>query len=160
MSAEIPSPALVFYPERIEENIRRMIAVAGDAGRLRPHVKTHKTGEIVKLQLKHGIRRFKCSTIAEAEWPRRPGPGRAAGDAARRAGDSAVLRAAARVSRRLLQRHRGFGGGHRRDRGRRGRRRGEGVPLDRHQLRHEPNGRRARSRGRASCIGSFIERNA
>jgi D-serine deaminase-like pyridoxal phosphate-dependent protein len=64
---EIPSPALVFYAERIEENIRRMIAVAGDAGRLRPHVKTHKTGEIVKLQLKHGIRRFKCSTIAEAE---------------------------------------------------------------------------------------------
>ena len=64
---EIPSPALAFYPERIEENIRRMIAVAGDAGRLRPHVKTHKTGEIVKLQLKHGIRRFKCSTIAEAE---------------------------------------------------------------------------------------------
>jgi D-serine deaminase-like pyridoxal phosphate-dependent protein len=64
---EIPSPALAFYPERIEENIRRMIRIAGDAGRLRPHVKTHKTGEIVKLQLKHGIRRFKCSTIAETE---------------------------------------------------------------------------------------------
>ena len=64
---EVASPALVFYPERIEENIRRMIAIAGDAGRLRPHVKTHKTGEIVALQLKHGIRRFKCSTIAEAE---------------------------------------------------------------------------------------------
>ena len=44
-----------------------MIAVAGDAGRLRPHVKTHKTPEIVRLQLKHGITRFKCSTIAEAE---------------------------------------------------------------------------------------------
>jgi D-serine deaminase-like pyridoxal phosphate-dependent protein len=64
---EIASPALVFYPERIEENIRRMIRIAGDAGRLRPHVKTHKTGEIVELQLNHGIRRFKCSTIAEAE---------------------------------------------------------------------------------------------
>ena len=64
---DIPSPALAFYPERIEENIRRMVRIAGDAGRLRPHVKTHKTGEIVKLQLRHGIRRFKCSTIAEAE---------------------------------------------------------------------------------------------
>jgi D-serine deaminase-like pyridoxal phosphate-dependent protein len=64
---EIPSPALAFYPERIEENIRRMVRIAGDAGRLRPHVKTHKTAEIVKLQLKHGITRFKCSTIAEAE---------------------------------------------------------------------------------------------
>ncbi|MCU0250265.1 MAG: D-TA family PLP-dependent enzyme [Vicinamibacterales bacterium] len=63
----IASPALAFYPERIEENIRRMIRIAGGAGRLRPHVKTHKTPEIVQLQLKHGITRFKCSTIAEAE---------------------------------------------------------------------------------------------
>jgi D-serine deaminase-like pyridoxal phosphate-dependent protein len=64
---EIPSPALAFYPERIEENIRRMIRIAGGPGRLRPHVKTHKTAEIVKLQMQHGISRFKCSTIAEAE---------------------------------------------------------------------------------------------
>ena len=64
---EIPSPALAFYPERIEENIRRMIRIAGGAARLRPHVKTHKTAEIVRLQLQHGITRFKCSTIAEAE---------------------------------------------------------------------------------------------
>jgi len=64
---EIPSPALAFYPERIEENIRRMIRIAGDPGRLRPHVKTHKTAEIVKMQMQHGISRFKCSTIAEAE---------------------------------------------------------------------------------------------
>ena len=63
----IASPALVFYPERIEENIRRMIRIAGSAGRLRPLVKTHKTTEIVRLQVKHGITRFKCSTIAEAE---------------------------------------------------------------------------------------------
>jgi len=69
---EIPSPALAFYPERIEENIRRMIRIAGGAGRLRPHVKTHKTPEIVRLQLNHGITRFKCSTIAEAENDRRP----------------------------------------------------------------------------------------
>jgi len=64
---EIPSPALAFYPERIEENVRRMIRIAGDPGRLRPHVKTHKTAEIVKLQMRHGISRFKCSTMAEAE---------------------------------------------------------------------------------------------
>jgi D-serine deaminase-like pyridoxal phosphate-dependent protein len=64
---EIPSPALAFYPERIEENVRRMVRIAGDAGRLRPHVKTHKTAEVVRLQLRHGIGKFKCSTIAEAE---------------------------------------------------------------------------------------------
>jgi D-serine deaminase-like pyridoxal phosphate-dependent protein len=64
---EIASPALVFYPSRIEENVRRMIRIAGDAARLRPHVKTHKAAEVVKLQLKHRITRFKCATIAEAE---------------------------------------------------------------------------------------------
>jgi D-serine deaminase-like pyridoxal phosphate-dependent protein len=65
---EIASPALLIYPERIEENIRRMISIAGgDANRLRPHVKTHKMAEIVKLQMKYGIQKFKCSTIAEVE---------------------------------------------------------------------------------------------
>jgi len=64
---EIPSPALLIYPDRVEENIRRMITTAGSADRLRPHVKTHKLGEIVQLQLKAGITRFKCATIAEAE---------------------------------------------------------------------------------------------
>ena len=64
---EIPSPALLIYPDRVEENIRRMIAMAGTADRLRPHVKTHKLGEIVQLQLKAGITRFKCATIAEME---------------------------------------------------------------------------------------------
>lgn len=65
---KIPSPALLVYPDRIEENIKRMIAIAGgNASRLRPHVKTHKMAEIVKLQMKHGIQKFKCSTIAEVE---------------------------------------------------------------------------------------------
>jgi len=64
---DVFSPALLVYPDRIEENIRRMIAVAGDAGRLRPHVKTHKMPEIIRLQMKHGITKFKCATIAEAE---------------------------------------------------------------------------------------------
>ncbi|HNV02826.1 MAG TPA: D-TA family PLP-dependent enzyme [Vicinamibacterales bacterium] len=64
---EVASPALAFYPDRIEENIRRMIRIAGRAERLRPHVKTHKCAEIVRLQLAQGIRAFKCSTIAEAE---------------------------------------------------------------------------------------------
>lgn len=65
--SEIPSPALLIYPDRIKENIRRMIAMTGSAERLRPHVKTHKLAEIVKLQLAEGIQKFKCATIAEAE---------------------------------------------------------------------------------------------
>ena len=66
-SDEIPSPALLLYPDRIEENVNRMIAMTGSAERLRPHVKTHKLAEVVKIQLKLGINKFKCSTISEAE---------------------------------------------------------------------------------------------
>jgi D-serine deaminase-like pyridoxal phosphate-dependent protein len=64
---EVFTPSLLVFPERIEENIRRMVAVAGDVKRLRPHVKTHKMAEVVRLQMKYGISKFKCATIAEAE---------------------------------------------------------------------------------------------
>jgi D-serine deaminase-like pyridoxal phosphate-dependent protein len=65
--AEVPSPALLVYPERIAANIDRTIALAGGAGRLRPHVKTHKMPEVVQMQLDRGIGKFKAATIAEAE---------------------------------------------------------------------------------------------
>ena len=64
---EVPSPALLIYPDRVEENVRRMIAMAGDVSKLRPHIKTHKLPELVRLQLERGITKFKCATIAEAE---------------------------------------------------------------------------------------------
>lgn len=64
---EVPSPALLVYPDRIESNIRKMIEITGDVKRLRPHVKTHKMPEVIRLQVRHGINKFKCSTIAEAE---------------------------------------------------------------------------------------------
>ena len=65
--AEIPSPALLVFPDRVAANIRRMIALVGTPQRLRPHVKTHKLPEIVRLQQAAGIQKFKCATIAEAE---------------------------------------------------------------------------------------------
>lgn len=61
------SPSLLVYPERIRHNIRQMILLAGSPQRLRPHVKTHKTKEIVALQQEAGIDKFKCATLAEAE---------------------------------------------------------------------------------------------
>lgn len=64
---EIPSPALLLYPDRIRENIRRMLRITGDAPRLRPHIKTHKLAELVRMQIEEGITKFKCATIAEAE---------------------------------------------------------------------------------------------
>jgi D-serine deaminase-like pyridoxal phosphate-dependent protein len=61
------SPSLLYYRDVIRRNIARAVEIAGSPDRLRPHVKTHKTREIVRLQLAAGITRHKCATIAEAE---------------------------------------------------------------------------------------------
>ena len=66
-AAEIPSPALLVYPGRVRHNIAETLRIAGNADRLRPHIKTHKTAEIIRMQLEAGITRFKCATVAEAE---------------------------------------------------------------------------------------------
>ncbi len=66
--ADLPTPALVgSIPTALKENLRRMVALAGDVARLRPHVKTHKMPDVVRRKLAHGITKFKCATIAEAE---------------------------------------------------------------------------------------------
>jgi D-serine deaminase-like pyridoxal phosphate-dependent protein len=64
---EVASPALLIYPDRVERNIQKMVEIAGDVNRLRPHVKTHKMPEIIKMQMKYGIHKFKCATISETE---------------------------------------------------------------------------------------------
>jgi len=63
----IDTPALLVYPDRIQQNIDVLKSMIDTPDRLRPHVKTHKTKEILQLQLDAGIRKFKCATIAEAE---------------------------------------------------------------------------------------------
>jgi D-serine deaminase-like pyridoxal phosphate-dependent protein len=65
--ADVPSPALLVYRDRVQKNIKRMLAIAGGPERLRPHIKTHKMHEMLDLQLLVGIKKFKCATIAEAE---------------------------------------------------------------------------------------------
>ncbi len=66
-AAEIPSPALLLFRDRIEANLAEMLRIAGGPGRLRPHIKTHKLPELVRRQIELGITKFKCATIAEAE---------------------------------------------------------------------------------------------
>ena len=66
-TSHIFSPALLFYKDLIRNNIARAFEMAGGPERLRPHVKTHKTREIVRLEMEAGIRKHKCATIAEAE---------------------------------------------------------------------------------------------
>lgn len=64
---EIDSPALLVYPDRIMENIRLALQIAGGADRLRPHVKTHKMARVCRMLSEAGVTRYKCATIAEAE---------------------------------------------------------------------------------------------
>lgn len=71
--AEVPTPALLVYPDRVDENLRRMIARAGGPQRLRPHIKTHKLPQIVVRQVALGVVKCKAATIAEAEMAARAG---------------------------------------------------------------------------------------
>ena len=64
---EILSPGLVVFEEIVRDNIARMKRTAGEASRLRPHCKTHKMIDIVRLEVGMGIAKHKCATFAEAE---------------------------------------------------------------------------------------------
>src|SRR5262245_26121291 len=66
-TSSIFSPGLLFFKDIIRKNIEQCLRIAGSPDRLRPHVKTHKTREIVRMQLAAGITKHKCATIAEAE---------------------------------------------------------------------------------------------
>ena len=63
----IDSPALLVFPERVKHNIQTAIRMVGDVTRLRPHVKTNKSPDAVKMMMDAGIHKFKCATISEAE---------------------------------------------------------------------------------------------
>jgi D-serine deaminase-like pyridoxal phosphate-dependent protein len=66
-AATIDSPALLVFADRVRQNIDTAIKMAGDAKRLRPHVKTHKCADVARMMIAAGIDKFKCATIAEAE---------------------------------------------------------------------------------------------
>jgi D-serine deaminase-like pyridoxal phosphate-dependent protein len=65
--SELLSPSLLIYRDLVVRNVKTMIGIARGADRLRPHVKTHKMAEIVRLESELGISKHKCATIAEAE---------------------------------------------------------------------------------------------
>jgi D-serine deaminase-like pyridoxal phosphate-dependent protein len=66
-TSSIYSPSLIFFKDLIQKNIDLAVKMAGDPKRLRPHVKTHKTREIVQMELAAGISKHKVATLAEAE---------------------------------------------------------------------------------------------
>jgi D-threonine aldolase len=65
-TSHLLSPCLLVYPDIIRRNIAASIAIVGSPDRLRPHVKTHKTAEIVKMGLEQGVTKHKCATLFEA----------------------------------------------------------------------------------------------
>ena len=65
-AAELCSPSLLIFRELVEHNLAETVRIAGNPQRLRPHCKTHKTREIVHMQIEMGITAHKCATIAEA----------------------------------------------------------------------------------------------
>lgn len=72
-TSSVYSPALVFFADLIRQNIARTVELAGGTQRLRPHVKTHKCPEVVKLELAAGVSKHKVATLAEAEMVARCG---------------------------------------------------------------------------------------
>lgn len=64
---QVDTPALVVFPDRVQYNINQAISMVGEAGRLRPHIKTHKSPDVSAMMIRSGITKFKCATIAEAE---------------------------------------------------------------------------------------------
>lgn len=61
------SPGLVIFHDLLVSNLEEMIRIAGGPEKLCPHCKTHKTREIIEMQVELGINYHKCATIAEAE---------------------------------------------------------------------------------------------
>jgi D-serine deaminase-like pyridoxal phosphate-dependent protein len=65
-AARIVTPALLIYPEIVDQNIRITLGMVGnDPQRWRPHIKTAKLGAIVRRMLDAGIHNFKCATTLE-----------------------------------------------------------------------------------------------
>jgi D-serine deaminase-like pyridoxal phosphate-dependent protein len=64
---DLPTPRLVVYRRRVEENIRRMrsyleaVAPGSGLGHLRPHAKTHKCRWATELLAASGVSKHKCT---------------------------------------------------------------------------------------------------
>lgn len=62
----LSTPSLAVYPQRIRANIQRMLRDM-QPSLLCPHIKTHKTPQVLDLYVEFGINQFKCATISEME---------------------------------------------------------------------------------------------
>lgn len=61
----IATPSLVVFPLHIRENVQQLLTYVKSPAHLCPHVKTHKSADILHIFLDAGIRNFKCATLTE-----------------------------------------------------------------------------------------------
>ncbi|MDR3488516.1 MAG: D-TA family PLP-dependent enzyme, partial [Bradyrhizobium sp.] len=62
------TPAAVIDMDRVERNIARVQATCDAAGVAnRPHIKTHKSPVLARLQIAGGARGITCQKLGEAE---------------------------------------------------------------------------------------------
>jgi D-serine deaminase-like pyridoxal phosphate-dependent protein len=68
ISREYGTPVAVIDMERVERNIARIQATCNEAGVAnRPHIKTHKSPVLAKLQIAAGAKGITCQKLGEAE---------------------------------------------------------------------------------------------
>lgn len=68
LATSVPTPAALVDRCVLQANIKHMAAAAETAGvQLRPHIKTHKTPEIARMQLRAGACGITCAKVSEAE---------------------------------------------------------------------------------------------
>jgi D-serine deaminase-like pyridoxal phosphate-dependent protein len=64
----VPTPLVYLERPVLQRNIERMAAAAHESGvALRPHAKTHKLGEVARLQLEAGASGLTVAKLGEAE---------------------------------------------------------------------------------------------
>ena len=68
VALEFGTPALVIDMDRVERNIARIQAACDAAGVAnRPHIKTHKSPMLARMQIAAGARGITCQKLGEAE---------------------------------------------------------------------------------------------
>ena len=69
----LETPAMVLFRDSLEHNLRSVCELVDGGENLVVHVKTHKSEDIARRQLDHGIAGFKCATLKELEMVLRAG---------------------------------------------------------------------------------------
>ena len=62
---QIDTPAMITYKHIVNQNISEIISLSGGSDRIVPHAKTHKSSDVLEMQINAGIKSFKCATLKD-----------------------------------------------------------------------------------------------